>query len=67
MIKVVKVNGTQLTTKPCILSDLNADGFLLVDDEGNEEVLSLDTIREYFLDKKLKIKFEEMSRATVEE
>jgi hypothetical protein len=66
MIKIVKINGTQLSNKPSILSEINEKGFLFVSDEGEEMELSFDTIKDYFLDKIVKIKIEEISRAIVD-
>lgn len=67
MLKIVKINGTQLSNRPCLLSDVNENGFIFVTDEGEEEVISLETIKEHFLNKIVKIKIEEIDRAIVEE
>jgi len=68
MVKVIKLNGTQLSTKPAILSEINKnEGFVLIDEEGEETILTFDSISEYFLEKKIKIKIEEMSKDIVEE
>jgi len=62
MLKIVKINGTQLSNKPNILSDVNDEGFLFVDDEGEEELIPFETIKEHFIDKRTKIEIKEMSR-----
>jgi NAD kinase len=66
MIKITKLNGTQLTTKPAILSEISNDGFVLVDEDGEDQVLTFDSVREYFCEKTVKIKIEEMSKSTLE-
>ena len=66
MLKIVKFDGTQLSNKPALLSEVNEEGFLFVNDEGEEELLTFETIRDYFVNKTVKIKIDEVSRNIVE-
>lgn len=66
MLKIVKFDGTQLSNKPALLSEVAEEGLLFVNDDGEEELLSFETIKEYFLNKIVKVKFEEVSRNILE-
>jgi hypothetical protein len=66
ILKIVTFSGTQLSNKTATLSDVNENGFLFVDDNDEEELLDIETIKEYFVGKKVKIKIEEVSRNVVE-
>lgn len=66
MLKIVKFDGTQLSNKPALLSEVDESGFLFVNDDGEEELLSFESIREHFINKIVKIKFEEVSRKIIE-
>lgn len=66
MLKVIKIDGTQLSNKPSLLSAIDSNGFTFITDDGEEEMLTFETIKEYFLNKTVKIKIEEISRSIVE-
>lgn len=66
MLKIVKIDGTQLSNKPSLLSDITNEGFIFITDEGEEEIMSFDTVKEFFLNKTVKIKIEELSRSLVD-
>lgn len=66
MLKILKYNGTQLSNKPAVLSEVNSDGFIFIDENDTEEVLSFETIIEHFVGKTVKIKIDEVSRKVIE-
>jgi hypothetical protein len=65
MVKIVEINGTQLSNKPSVLEEITNDGFVFINEDGEEEILEFNTIREHFLQKTVKLKFEEISRNIV--
>lgn len=65
MVKIVKINGTQLNTKAALLSEITSDGFIFVNEDGEQEILEFETIGEYFTNKMVKLKIEEISRDIV--
>lgn len=65
MLKITKTNGTKLSNKIATLKKVDEKGFYLVDDDG-DDYITFDLIKELFLDKEVKIIFEEINR-TIEE
>lgn len=65
MLKITKTKGTKLTHKSGTLVSLNEKGFLIRDDEG-DEFITLELIKEYFLDKEIKLTIEEVSKEVLE-
>lgn len=65
MLKITKTKGTKLTHKSGTLKDLSEKGFLIQSDDG-DEFITLDLIRDYFLDKEVKITIEEVFKEVLE-
>jgi uncharacterized protein YaaQ len=65
MLKITNTKGTKLTSNSGYLKDIRADGFMIGYDDG-EELLTFDLIKEYFLNKEVRITFEQVTRDTLE-
>ena len=65
MLKITKINGTKLTHKIGTLEKVSEKGFLIrtIDED---DIISLELIKEQFLGKEVKITIEEITKDVVE-
>jgi hypothetical protein len=66
MLKITTTKGTKLTHKPATLVQLTDKGFFIRAEDEGDELISFELIKEYFLNKEVKITIEEITRDTIE-